>query len=152
MTLVKQQCHDEGVLASNSAQAQAKTVLLLTTSLFSSNILELAHSWLNRKNPNFHALPRFTTGSARFSYGLEKHDVFQKHDVFGWGGLSTGFYGFSMGFYGFSAGFLRLAARIPPHLLKKLKIDNNNLKSVTWSCFAPKGAFGFQHPLQTGSV
>ena len=39
------------MLASNSAPAQAKTVLLLTTSLFSSNDFELAHSWLNPKNP-----------------------------------------------------------------------------------------------------
>ena len=66
MTLVKQ--HDEGVLASNSAQAQAKTVLLLTTSLFSSNILELAHSWLSRKNHRIstvcHALLRAFHGLA----------------------------------------------------------------------------------------
>ena len=68
MTLVKHQCHDEGVLASNSAQAQAKTVLLLTTSLFSSNILEIAHSWLNpkthRSSTVCHALLRVFHGLA----------------------------------------------------------------------------------------
>ena len=83
--------------------------------------------------------------------------MFSKNTMFSAGAagflrVSTGFLWVSTGFLRVFCGFSAVSRQDPAPFAKKLKIDKNNLKSVTSSCFAPKKAFGFQHPLQTGSV
>ena len=69
---------------------------------------------------------------------------------------AAGFRRVSTGFLRASTGFLRVFAvsrQDPaPFSKKNSKIIKTISKGVTWSCFALKGALGFQHPLQTGSV
>ena len=120
---------------------------LPTTLLFSINIIELAHPGLNPKTHRFstvcHALLRVFHGLA--NYGLE-NTMFSKNNVFGWGCMfSTGFYGLFTGFYGFCASFCGYIRQDPAPFSRK-----NSQQVSPGLVFAPKGASGFQHPVQTG--